>query len=461
MKSEAIPDEGTLYGWIETVFDRGVRRPGYAADRWASEFCAERFRTFGLERVRLEPVTVPYWEPRRWSLTLAADGAELPCFPLPHSAPAGGLEAELVPFDPAAPERVRGNVSLVEVHLTSSRRARLGRLHPERGPESAVDLAELATWTHDPDGSLAATDQLLPFGPDVHWVMEASMAAGAVGFVGVLANYPGDSHAYYVPYDAEPRAIPGVWVSRSAGEALRRRLAQGPCRVRLDVDAVRQEVESHNVVGELPGADEERVVIGSHHDGPWRSAVEDASGIALVLAQARYWSQLPAAERPHRLVFVLNAGHMAGGAGQRAFIEAHHDALARTVLELHLEHAACECVERDGAVEPTGRPEVRWWFTSRIPRLETAVREAIEREALGRSMMLAPDALAPVPTTDGGMFHAAGVPLVNFITAPFYLFDEMDTLEKIHRPSLVPVTRAAARIVESTTRVSAAAMRGA
>ena len=34
---------------------------------------------------------------------------------------------------------------------------------------------------------------------------------------------------------------------------------------------------------------------------------------------------------------------------------------------------------------------------------------------------------------------------MNFLTAPFYLFDEMDTLDKIHRPSLVPVTRAAIR----------------
>jgi len=35
----------------------------------------------------------------------------------------------------------------------------------------------------------------------------------------------------------------------------------------------------------------------------------------------------------------------------------------------------------------------------------------------------------------------------------------MDTLDKIHRPSLAPVTRAAIRIVESTAGVSAAAMR--
>jgi hypothetical protein len=35
----------------------------------------------------------------------------------------------------------------------------------------------------------------------------------------------------------------------------------------------------------------------------------------------------------------------------------------------------------------------------------------------------------------------------------------MDTLDKVHRPSLVPVTRAAIRIIESTAGVSAAALR--
>ena len=33
-----------------------------------------------------------------------------------------------------------------------------------------------------------------------------------------------------------------------------------------------------------------------------------------------------------------------------------------------------------------------------------------------------------------GSFTWQGVPLVNYLTAPFYLFDAMDTLDKIHRP---------------------------
>ena len=178
-----------------------------------------------------------------------------------------------------------------------------------------------------------------------------------------------------------------------------------------------------------------------------------------MLAQAEYWSQVPQAERPHRLLFLLNAGHMAGGAGQRTFVESHSGELNSVVLELHLEHAASEFSDETGELAPTGRPESRWWFTSLIPRLENAVRSAIEAEDLRRSMVVPPTMFGPKPTTDGADFYLAGVPLVNYLTAPFYLFDAMDTLDKVHRPSLVPVTRAAIRVVESTMGVSASAMR--
>jgi Peptidase family M28 len=443
MGMDGVPSEETIYGWIEAVFDRGVRRPGYAADEWAEQFCAERFREIGLERVRLEPLTVPRWEPLVWSLEVTAGGTStrVECFPLPHAAPAEDLALDLVAWDPADPSAVAGKASLYPVTLS-------------RVP---ADFALGAGRAVDPDDTLGA-EHVLPFGRELQQVMEPSLAAGAAAFVGVLAGYPGDSHDYYVPYDGEARAIPGVWVSGSDGARLAEAVAAGPVRVRLTVRSERRPVETHNVVGELPGADDEVVMVGSHHDGPWSSAVEDGSGIALVLAQATYWAALAPERRPHRLVFVLQGGHMVGGAGLHHYIETHRAELDRVVLEVHLEHAALEVDERG---RPTDRPVPRWWFTSRIPALEAAVVKALTAEGLDRSLVLAPDAIGPQPPTDGGFYHQAGVPIVNFLTAPSYLFDAMDTPDKIDRAALEPLTRAAVRIIGSTRGTSAAAMRAA
>ncbi len=448
MRDELLPLEARIFGWIEEVFAQGVRRPGYPADRWAEEWIARELSSLGLENVRREPVELPYWEPRRAMLAVAAGGGpwrEIEGFALPHSTPEARVEAPLVAFDAAAPERARDAIALRDVGLM-------------RIPHPA--MAGLATWAFDPADTFAGATHVLPFGREFMTVMDPATAAGAAGFVGVLADYPGDSKDYYVPYDGIARPIPGVWVRGSDGAALRALVDGDAVRARLEVESVRHSITSYNVVAELAGADDDVVVIGSHHDGPWASAVEDGSGIALVLAQAAYWSKVPRASRPHRLVFLLNAGHMAGGAGTKAFIAAHREMLARVVLEVHLEHAANEVVAgADGTLVTTGLPEARWWFTTRLAPLERAVHEAIEAEGLDRSLVLKPDVFGPHPTTDGGFFHLEGVPLVNYLTAPFYLFDAMDTLDKIHRPSLVPVTRATVRLIESTAGVSAAAMR--
>lgn len=450
MHDRHIPDETRIFAWLEEVFSHGVRRPGYPADRWAEAWLQDQFRAVGLENVRAEPVEMQYWEPRQAALSVrgaSGDWIEIPCFQLPYSAMADGLELDLIAFDSDAPDRVRGAASLYDVLLI-------------RLPHAFM-REHMSVWSYDPSGTFDHGAHIMPFGREFQEIMHASTEAGAAAFIGTLSGYPGDSYQYYVPYDAVERSIPGVWISGSDGERLRAMLADGAVRVRLNARAKSEVMTGYNIVGELPGADDETVIIGSHHDGPWSSAVEDSSGVSLVLAQAAYWSRVPPSERPHRLVFLLNSGHMAGGTGQHAYVEQHREELEHAVLELHLEHVAAEFTDDGGTLHATGEPEVGWWFTSQIPRLQEAVRAAIEAEDVRRSHIVKPTVFGEKPTTDAADFYPAGVPIVNFLAAPFYLFDAMDTLDKIHRPHLVPITRAAIRIIESTAGVSAAEMRPA
>ena len=423
--------------WIATIVAQGIRRPGYPADRWSEEWTAERMRELGLADVRLEPLELPYWEPRRAELRV--DDEVFTGFPLPHAA-GGDVEGALVRTDEAR----AGSIAVTEVSLL-------------RMPQSGFRL--LATASHDPDGDFDTLEQVLPFGARFQEVMDPAIAAGAAGFVGLLTGFPWETRDYYVPYDAIARPIPGIWLSAGDGRRLLARLQAGAARARLTVDVARHPVTSHNVVGVLPGRSDEWVIIGTHHDAPWASAVEDASGIAMVLAQAAHWAARPAAERPHNLLFLVTAGHMAHAAGTRAFIARHAELLPRVVLEVHLEHAARRCLPENGVLVPTDEPEVRWWFTSRNPDLEAAVARALAAHDLRRSLVLRPDVFGPMPTTDGAFFHPEGVPLVHFLTAPMYLFDSCDTLDKIHVASLEPVGRAVTDIIAATAGVSAAAMR--
>jgi hypothetical protein len=451
-----VPPEATIFGWVTEIFDQGVRRPGYPADEWAEGFLADELRRLGLENVRLEPVALTRWEPVTWSLQVMVDGGEpvdLGCFPVPYGPPVDGLEVELAKFDADDPGRVEGKASLYSMALLE--------VPADSFMAGGSAPADLSRRSYDPDGTLGEPHRV-PTGAELGYVLAPSVEAGALAFIGSLKNYPGNAYEFFTGYPVETGPVPGVWISGTDGEWLDQQLAEGTVTLRLSIDSSSGPFESHNVVGELPGADDEVVMIGSHHDGPWSSAVEDGSGMALVLAQATYWAERPVEDRPHRLVFLLHAGHMAGGAGHGAYIEAHRDELDGVVLQVHLEHAALECDEdEDGSVVPTGRPVPRWFFTSRIPELEATVFEALEAEDLRRSMLLAPDAIGEQPSTDGAYYYHEGVPIVHFLAAPFYLFDSMDTPDKVDRENLVPLTRATIRIIESTARVSAADMRAA
>jgi len=443
-----IPSTDEIFGWIETIFAQGIRRPGYPADRWAEQWIRDRFDAFGLEDVHFEPVPLPKWDDTRtslrvWPVERPGEAVEIPCFALPHCARALDLEANLLAFEPN--HDATGQIAVEQLALI-------------RLPQHLMQQ-RAATRSYDPAGELASLTQVLPFGPRFQEVMEPAIRARAAGFIGLLTGRQWETADYDGPDDGEARPIPGVWVSPANSQRILRLMRAGPVRARLTVDARREIVTCQNVVGTLPGESDEWIMIGSHHDGPWSSAVEDGSGIALVLAQARYWSQIPRAQRPHNLLFVLQAGHMVGGAGCRAFIEAHRDFLSGVVTEIHLEHAARECRCENGALIPTDAPEVRWWFTSLETHLEDIVEDALESEDLRRSLLLPPEIFGPQPTTDGGFYHLEQVPIVQFLAAPMYLFDSQDTLDKIHLPSLGAVTRATVRIVEGLAGHTAAGLR--
>lgn len=451
----AVPDTATVRGWIEEIVERGIRRPGYPADKETETALLAQLRAEGLQRVRLEPVPVDRWEPHATELVVAPEGQAprtLDAFAVPYAAPTTGVDLELVPFDPDAPGSVRGAAALVD--------ARVVRLPPAALATAGSAPADPAGRVHDPEGTFAADEHVLPHTADRRHVFDGAIDAGAAAVIGTLLDYPGGGREYYVPYDGEARPVPGVWISGTDGAWLHEQLARGPLRVRLTVDATTTPTTSHNVVAELDGADDHLVIIGSHHDGPWASAVEDASGTALVLAQARFWAAQPRERRPHRMVFVLHAGHMCGSAGQKAYLAAHAEQIERTVLQVHLEHAALEAEEdEDGQLVATDRCTPRWFFTSLSPTLETTVFESLVAEDLTRSLIVAPDALGANPPTDGGAYHRLGVPVVQFLAAPSYLFDPADTLDKVDVAHLVPLTRAFIRILASTRSVGPAEFR--
>ena len=181
----------------------------------------------------------------------------------------------------------------------------------------------LADFNYNPNNTVKDTDSLpQPYITNFTGVAQKAIDGGAVGMVGVLADYF-DSDKYYNEYYRRlDMTIPGVWVKPTVGAAIRNQLdAQPSSSANLKLNVTREPAQARNVIGFLPGTSKETILISSHHDAVFKGAVEDASGTAEVLALAKYFGAMPKAKRKKSLMFATMDSHFTGYQAHQAFAE--------------------------------------------------------------------------------------------------------------------------------------------
>lgn len=429
-------DAEEMMGWIGKIVSHGPRRPSSAADLAVEDDLAARLGEFGFESVRREAIPIATCDVTEASLEiLGASGAaerRPEVYPIPYAAftPEGGVEGPVIfvrsPGD--APRAAwRGAIVVAEIGF----------------PRIATGLMlKIALGKHDPGGTLPLVDHPATW-VRLGWHLYREAARrGAAGFVGILKDQPGGSCRMHAPYgfrerDILDKPVPAVWVGRAEGKWMKQ-AAVGRQTARLVVRGERGEGVTHNVVAELPGSglDDEAIVLSCHHDSPFDSPVEDASGCAVVLALARRFAEVRPLRR--RLIVLFSAGHFYGSIGTRTFIERHPDIVKRTALEVSIEHIALEAAEGPGgALVATGRPEATAVFISFSREVADAVVEGVSAYGIDRAILLpAEGPLGDYPPTDGGDWFAAGVPVVNCISNPVYLLTSDDDLRWVDRGRL-------------------------
>ena len=260
----------------------------------------------------------------------------------------------------------------------------------------------------------------------------------------------------YAPYGFKEKNIldkplPGFWVSRNDGPRLRDAAKKSETRVRMiHIGEHRSEI-TNNIVGKIAGQSDEIVILHSHHDSPFKSPVEDASGCAVVLALAKYFAQERNNKR--KILILFTAGHFYGSIGTRTFIRDHmKDIVPKVALEITIEHIAKEAIENpEGELVQSGQPEGTGIFVPFNAGMVDAVLESVKNNSMDRVFLLPPEGpLGDYPPTDGGDWYEAGVPLVNIISNPVYLLNEEDDLEWVMEERLPKVAGAVADIVRKT-----------
>jgi len=423
---------------IKQIVGFGIRRPGYASSLQVEHWLEAKFQELGLAEVRREPVPVNYWEPSLTSLNFLPGQTNIPCFPIPYTAwtETAGIDAPMVFIGEGNNFQnieLKGKIAVVE--------ARFGEVTGAGMKNGSFFVRD--AMNSIPNGSLHVANWLIQNFDSYH----EAHRRGAAGFIGLLVDSAVDGCDFYVPYDGHLKGLPAIWIGRERAEFVRERSRIGE-RVNLKSLGHGRVVDSHNIIGVVPGkgrkdgAGNETILITCHHDAPFASAVEDASGIAVLLELAKSFAN--AQDRLNRdLIFVASSGHFHGGIGNRVFVEKHAgELLSRTVAAFGVEHIAEE-VEGNGRgkYRLTDRPEVRALFFDGSHAFCDLLQAAAARHELDRLICLNAYSFGPEPPCDSAPFFTAGIPSACHISGPLYLFDPHDTLDKVRAKDLAPVAR--------------------
>ncbi|MBS1856254.1 MAG: M20/M25/M40 family metallo-hydrolase [Acidobacteria bacterium] len=285
----------------------GGRPTGSPACDRAIEWAAAKFRAAGADRVTTEEFPIPrQWAPRTAEAECVAPARfplRLAAAPYSGSTP-GAIEAPVVDAGEGTPEDF----------------ARLGAA--ARGAIALVSSKEMKSL-----------DDLFAEYMKSPALVAAARKAGVAALLVQSTRPHGLLYRHPLAMANEPLAPPAAILSREQAGRLARLAADGPVRVRLNLqNQTGGPYQSRNVIAEIRGREQpdEIVLLGAHLDS-WdlgTGAEDNGANAAMVIDVARAIHGLGL--RPRRTIrFALFTGEEQGMYGSAGYVQRHKDEMSR------------------------------------------------------------------------------------------------------------------------------------
>jgi hypothetical protein len=320
------------------------RIAGTPYDRMTQDWLMDRFRKLGLKDLRRQEIAMkPLWYPTAWSAEFTVGGktTELKsAFPITESPGTkdDGMTAPVVWVGLGTAADFQGR--------------------DVRG--KSVMIYSIAT----PGGRDHSAD----------WsgAIKRANDAGAAMIL-VEMGFPGNAQSE--PEGAVGTSAPTVTITTDDANRIRDQLDQGhevSFHLKLHTEK-REGLTSGNVWGVLPGANDEQILIMAHSDAFFEGAMDNASGMAMMLDIARHYAAVPQAERPRTLVFLSTPDHHHGSAGIQ-WVRDHYD-WSKVALIVNSEHPSQTLLYNlDAGLMTANEISARRWFVGGSDALRTLVR---------------------------------------------------------------------------------------
>ena len=245
------------------------------------------------------------------------------------------------------------------------------------------------------------------------------------------------------------RQGPGFNVGYEDGKKLRDMLGRGEkVSVTLKIQSERKAgLKTASVLGTLPGTTDEDVFIIAHIDGYFEGALDNASGVAVMMNLMEHYAKLPQSARRRNIRFMGSAGHH-GGPGTAWLHDARETELAKTALIINLEHVAAVRTKNWGnrLRQSTGVSPMRWWVWGSQNLLDISLA-SFSRFNVGITADMDNGASGEI----GGL--ARDAPSIQVITSPEVKHTEQDTPEWVPASGLEQIARAYARIIDEVNKL--------
>ena len=404
------------------------RIAGTSGEAMAADWVEARFKKAGLTNLHRQDFPLPaQWFPADWSIGFAVGGATRTfksALPALRSAatPAGGLDLEVVWVGTGtsadfAGRDVKGKAVMIHSFPAP------GSMGHSASYERAMSRAQ-------------------------------EKGAAAIGVVyGISDNYAiwqalTESGQ---PAPATRVTIPGFFIGWEDGRAIRELIGKGES-VRLQMKLTvneRQGLKSQSVVGTLPGAGDEEIIVMAHMDGYFEAALDNGSGLSVMMTLLDHFAKVPQAQRKRSIRFIGTAGHHVGSPGARWLHDNRQTTLAKTALMINCEHISVPDQKYWGPVlRVANQVAPRRWWVNGSESLMKIVMKAYTDFNVGVIADMDPGASGEMGIV------ARDAPSIQVIRSPVTKHTDADTLGSVPAVGLEQVARAYARIIDEVNTLT-------
>ncbi len=399
------------------------RIPGTPYGRMTEDWVMAQFQQIGLKDVRRQELAMkPLWYPQSWKAEASIGGKSTSLattFPINETTgtPPAGITATAVWVGLGTAADLKGRDLKGKAAFIYSIPTPGGRDHS-------------AAW----NGAMKRVNE-----------------AGA-SLIFVIMGFPGN--AVTNPEGAQHSGAPTFTISVDEGSMIRQALEQDQeVSIHLTADIQEREgLKTGNVWGVLPGATDENIVVMAHTDAFFEGALDNASGIAMMLEIARHYAAIPQAQRRRTITFLTTPDHHHGSVGV-SWVHDNFD-FSKTALIVNCEHPSQTLLYLlNAGIMTSNAISARRWFVGGSAGLKKLVTDTFRE--FNVSVYTMPE------RRPGGELSKL------FDKAPsFHIIDHviyhttLDTAHLVPAWGMEDATRAFLKIVDGVNKMSIAEIKG-